>query len=117
MRARYRSRQNLEPYCASRTLIGPARFRDFRLRHLFLGGFQNVSHGWHPEITLGAHNSEGSWLPIPGSSRCVDDLQAIFNPDASHDPVDVVLYRLLGKVQGGRDFLICKSLTYKRNNL
>lgn len=56
-------------------------------------------------------------MTILGPTRRVNHLQAIFNPNALHDPVDVVLYGLLGKVKGGCDFLICQPLTYEGNYL
>ena len=51
------------------------------------------------------------------SSHRVSHLEAIFHPDALHDPVDMILDSLLGKVQKRCDLLICHPLTYQRNNL
>jgi hypothetical protein len=76
-----------------------------------------VSHRGHAEILLGSHSEERSWLTVLGASRCVNHLQAVLDPNASHDAMDVVLYCLLGEVEDGGDFLVCKPLTYKWNNL
>ena len=66
---------------------------------------------------MGLYFTGGSPLTSMASFHRVGHLQAIFNPDALHDSVDVVLDSLLGKVEKRCDLLICHSVTYERNNL
>ena len=98
-------------------LASRVKFRDSRLPLVFLGPLQNVSHRRHAKIFFRSQYEGRSWLTILRPSRCVNHFQAIFNPNAPHNPVNVVLYGLFGKIKGGCDLFISQPLAYEGNNL
>lgn len=66
---------------------------------------------------MGLYFAGGSQLTSMASFHRVSYFQAIFNADALHDLVDMVLDSLFGKIEKRRDLLICHSVTDERNNL